>query len=64
MAQIDGVHGARELHQRAVAHELDDTARMRGNRRVDQLAPQGVQQEQCAGLIQTYKAGVTGYVGR
>ena len=39
----DGVHGARELHQRAVAHELDDTARMAGDCRIDQLTPQGVQ---------------------
>ena len=39
----DGVHGARELHQRAVADELDDTARMAGDCRIDQLTPQGVQ---------------------
>ena len=39
----DGVHSARELHQRAVAHELDDTTRMGGNRRIDQLTPQDVQ---------------------
>ena len=39
----DGIHGACEFHQRAVAHELDDTAGMGGNRRIDQLAPQGVQ---------------------
>jgi hypothetical protein len=31
----DGVHGACELHQRAVAHELDDTARMAGDCRID-----------------------------
>ena len=31
----DGVHSARELHQRAVAHELDDTTRMDGNRWID-----------------------------
>ena len=35
----DSVHSAREFHQRAVAHELDDTTRMGGNRRVDQLTP-------------------------
>jgi hypothetical protein len=38
----DGVHGACELHQCAVAHELDDAARMAGDRRIDQLTPQGV----------------------
>jgi hypothetical protein len=36
----DGVHGAREFHQRAIAHELDDPARMGSDRRIDQLAPQ------------------------
>ena len=39
----DGVYGTREFHQRAVAHELDDATRMGGNRRVDQLTPQGIQ---------------------
>jgi hypothetical protein len=29
------VHGAREFHQRAVAHQLDDTAGMGGDRRID-----------------------------
>jgi hypothetical protein len=29
------VHGAREFHQRAVAHQLDDTAGIGGNRRID-----------------------------
>jgi hypothetical protein len=35
----DRVYGAREFYQRAVAHELDDTTRMGGNRWVDQLTP-------------------------
>ena len=39
----NGVHRARELHQRAVAHELYDTARMAGDCGIDQLTPQGVQ---------------------
>ena len=47
----DGVHGAGELHQRAVAHELDDTTRMGGNRRIDELAPQGIQTGKCPGLV-------------
>ena len=38
----DGVDGAREFHQRAVAHELDDTTRMGGNRRVDQALAEGL----------------------
>ena len=50
----DGVHGAREFHQRAIAHELDDTAAMGGNRRVDQLAPQGIQTGQSTGLVDTH----------
>ena len=39
----DSIHGAGEFHQRAIAHQLDDTTRMGGNRRVDQLTPQGIQ---------------------
>ncbi len=50
----DGVHGAREFHQRAVSHQLDYATRMRGNRRVDQLTPQGVQPGKGAGLVQAH----------
>ena len=60
----DSVHGAREFHQYAVAHEFDDTAGMGGNRRVDQIASQGVQPGQGAGFVQTHKARVSDYVSR
>ncbi len=60
----DGVHSARELHQRAVAHELDDPSCMGGNRRINKLAPQGIQTGKSPGLVQTHKARVTYYVGR
>ena len=33
------VQDTRELHQRAVAHELDEAARMSSDRRVDQFTP-------------------------
>ena len=38
----DGVYCACEFHQRAVAHELNDAARIAGDCRIDQLTPQGV----------------------
>ena len=60
----DSVHGAREFHQRAVAHKLDDTAGMGGNRRVDQLTPQGIQTGKSPGLVDTHEARVTDHVGR
>jgi len=34
------VDGAAELYQHAVAHELDDPARMGGDIRIDKVAPQ------------------------
>jgi hypothetical protein len=37
------VDGVDQLHKRAVAHELDDAAGMRGDRRLDQFALQRVQ---------------------
>ena len=39
----DSVHDTPKFHQRAVAYEFDDAARMTVNRRVDQLTPQGIQ---------------------
>src|ERR1700719_4993028 len=45
-------------------HELDDPSCVRGNRRIDELAPQDVQTGKSTGLIQTHEAGVTDYVGR
>ena len=38
----DGVHRACEFNECAVAHELDDTTRIGGYRRVDQITPQGI----------------------
>ena len=60
----DGVHSARELHERAVAHELDDTTRMGGNRWVNQLTPQGIQTRESTRLIEAHEARVTDHVGR
>ena len=36
----DGVHDARELDQRAVAHQLDDAAVVLGDRRIHELGAQ------------------------
>ena len=60
----DSVHGAREFHQRAVAHEFDDTAGMGRNHRVDKLTPQGIQPGQSPGLVHTHEARISDHVGR
>ena len=60
----DGVHRAGELHQRAVAHELDDPSCMGGNRRINKPTPQGIQTGKSPGLVETHEARVTDHVGR
>ena len=60
----NGVHSAGELHQRAVAHQLDDTAGMGGNRRIDQFTPQGVQPGEGPGLVDAHEAGISDDIGR
>jgi len=59
----DCVHGACEFHQRAVAHELDDTTKMGGNRRVDQLTPQGIQTRESPRLVHAHETRVADHIG-
>src|SRR6202007_2011518 len=37
----DGIHGAPELDQRAIAHELENPARIGRNQRIEEVAPHG-----------------------
>ena len=39
---LHGVDHARELHQRAVAHQLDDASVVRRDRRIDELPGEGL----------------------
>ena len=60
----DSVHSAREFHQRAVAHKLDDTTRMGGNHRVDQLTPLRYSDaREVLRLIDTHEARVAHHIG-
>ncbi len=59
-----GVNGAGEFHQGTVAHELDDPAGMGGNRRIDQLTPQGTEPGQRSGLVYAHEARISRHVGR
>ena len=48
---LDGIYDARELNQRAVAHELDDAATELFDRRIDQLPTASLQSLQRAYLV-------------
>ena len=52
----DGVHGARKLHQRAVAHQFERPAGMGRDQGIDEVAPHGLQPGECPGLIDTHQA--------
>jgi hypothetical protein len=43
----DGVHGARKLHQRAIAHKFEDPARMGRDQRIEEAAPHSLQPGEC-----------------
>ena len=58
------VHRAGEFQQRTVAHELDDTAGMRGDRRIDQFAPQRVKPCKRPRLVDPHEARIPDHVGR
>ena len=59
----DSVHGARELHQRAVTHEFDRPARMGRDQRIDEVAPDGLQTGERPGLVDTHEARVSDHIG-
>jgi hypothetical protein len=47
----DSIHGAGELHQRPVTHNLDDPSCMGSNHRINEPAPQGIQTGKGPGLV-------------
>jgi hypothetical protein len=57
------VDGARELDQGAVAHQLDDSAVVRGDRRFDEILPQGFQTRVRPRLVGGHEARVPHNIG-
>ena len=57
------VHDARELHQHAVAGQLDDAAPMLGDLRVDQLAAVRLEGRERGALVGPHQAAVADDVG-
>jgi hypothetical protein len=60
---LNGLEHARKLHERAVAHQLDDAAVMLGDRRLDELPTQGFQPGDRAGLVDRHQPQVADHVG-
>ncbi len=58
----DRVHHARELSQHAIAHQLDDTPVMLGERRIDEVRAQGFERRQRTFLVGPDQARVADYV--
>ncbi len=58
-----GVHGARELDQGAVAHELNDAPAVLADRGLEELPVQGLEARQCALLVGTHEAAVADDIG-
>lgn len=54
-----GIDHAGEFDQRAVAHELDDAAPMRGDQGIGKVGAVGLQRVQGSGLVLAHEAGVT-----
>ena len=59
----DRVHHARELHQHAVAGELDDAPLVLGDLGVDQLVAMRLERGKRAGLVSAHEAAVADHVG-
>ena len=60
---LDGIHGAGELHENAIAHQLDDTAMMLGNQRLKNFLASVFERSQGSGIIALYEAAVADNVG-
>ena len=61
---FDGVDDAAELDQRAVADQLDDTALVGGDRRIEDRLAVALQRGERAGLVGPHHAGIADHVGR
>jgi hypothetical protein len=48
---FDGIDDAGELDQRTVAHFLDDSPTMAGDRRIETLGPDSAQRSQCPDFV-------------
>ena len=59
---LHGVDDAPELHERAVAHQLDRAPVMRGDGRLDQVVAQGLEPGVRAGLVGAHKARIANHV--
>src|SRR5438270_766792 len=59
----DRLDDARKFDQEAVAGRLDDAALVLGDQRVDQLAAQGLEARQSAGLAAAHEPAVAGDIG-
>ena len=59
----DGVHGARELNQRAIAHEFERPARMGRNQRINDVASHRLQTGESPGLVDTHEARIADNIG-
>ncbi len=58
----NGIHDARELGKHAVAHELDDSPVMLGERRIDEISAQNLERRQRTFLVGPDQARVADYV--
>jgi hypothetical protein len=62
-AHFDGGDRACELDQRAVAHQLHDTAAARRDRGIDQLAAVGFQPGERPRLVRAHETRIADHVG-
>ena len=60
---FDGVHGAGELHQNTVAHQLEDPAVMFGQDRLQNVSAASLQRGQRAGLVNLHQPAVADHIG-
>ena len=60
---VDGIDHAGELHQRAIPHQLDDAAIVRGDAGVDQVAPQRFEAAQRVRLVDLHQAAEADHIG-
>lgn len=54
----DGIDDRAELHERTVAHQLDNTALMLGQQRIDHIPAQNLQGRQRPSLVMFDEAGI------
>ena len=60
---IDGVHGAYKFNKRPVTHQLDDTAMVLGDYRVNELGAVRLKSGESPRLVIAHEATVAYYVG-